>query len=134
MYTFSAKWHTALVAVVLGLTAGGADAQVKGKTKPAGGEKPKTGTPAAAGQSGVGVSLANMDRNVSPCDNFFQFSSGSWMKNNPVPAAETRYGAFDELADRNRAVERRILEKAAADRTAKPGTNVRKVAISTPPR
>ena len=52
---------------------------------------------------------------------------GNWLKNNPIPASETGWGAFNQLRDRNRDVARGILEKAAADRTAKPGTNAQKV-------
>ena len=78
-------------------------------------------------QQGVGINLANIDRSVAPCEDFYHFANGSWIKNNPVPAAETRWGSFNELADRNIAVEKRILVKAAANRAAKPGTNEQKV-------
>ncbi|WP_310394229.1 M13 family metallopeptidase N-terminal domain-containing protein, partial [Hymenobacter sp.] len=131
MKQFSFMRRAALSAALLGLVAGAAQAQTKVKTKSTSGGKQKTTMPAAAaspaGQTGTGISLANLDRSVAPCDDFFQFASGSWLKNNPIPAAETRWGAFNELADRNQAVARRILEKSAADRTAKPGTNAQKV-------
>ncbi|MDO7886948.1 M13 family metallopeptidase [Hymenobacter cheonanensis] len=79
-------------------------------------------------QKGVGINLANIDQSVSPCEDFYHYANGNWIKNNPVPAAETRWGAFNELGDRNIAVEKRILVKAAADaRTAKPGSNEQKV-------
>ncbi|NML64796.1 M13 family metallopeptidase [Hymenobacter sp. RP-2-7] len=79
-------------------------------------------------QQGVGINLANLDKSVSPCQDFYHYANGNWLKNNPIPAAETRWGAFNELGDRNQAIEKRILEKAAADaRTAKAGTNEQKV-------
>jgi putative endopeptidase len=79
-------------------------------------------------QKGVGISLANIDQSVSPCEDFYHYANGNWIKNNPVPAAETRWGAFNELQDRNIAVEKSILMKAAANsRTAKPGSNEQKV-------
>ncbi|MGI4835711.1 MAG: M13 family metallopeptidase [Janthinobacterium lividum] len=79
-------------------------------------------------QQGVGITLANLDKSVSPCQDFYHYANGNWLKNNPVPAAETRWGAFNELADRNQGIEKRILEKAATDaRTAKAGTNEQKV-------
>ncbi|WP_236049691.1 M13 family metallopeptidase [Hymenobacter negativus] len=115
----------ALSAAVLALTAGAVQAQTKIKTKSSSAGKQKVAVSAPTG--GTGISLANLDRSVSPCDNFFQFASGTWLKNNPIPAAETRWGAFNELADRNQAIERRILEKAANDRMARPGTNLQKV-------
>ncbi|GAB3294498.1 M13 family metallopeptidase [Hymenobacter humi] len=127
MHQFSFVRRAALSAALLGLVAGAAQAQqTKIKTKSSAG-KTKTTLPAIPGQSGVGVTLANLDRSVAPCDDFFQFANGTWIKNHPIPAAETSWGSFIELRDRNRGVARRILEKAAADRTAKPGSNMQKV-------
>ncbi|MEL5992883.1 M13 family metallopeptidase [Hymenobacter segetis] len=128
MSKYSFTGRVALSAAMLSLAAAGAaQAQTKIKTKSSSDGKHKTTVPANVGQTGTGISLANMDKSVSPCDNFFQFASGTWLKNNPIPAAETRWGAFNELADHNQAIERRILEKAANDRMAKPGTNLQKV-------
>ena len=107
------------------LLAGSAQAQTKIKTKSSAGKEKITVS--TTGQSGVGVTLANLDRSVAPCDDFFRFANGNWMKNNPIPASETGWGSFNQLRDRNRGVARRILEKAAADRTAKPGSNMQKV-------
>ena len=115
-----------LTAAVLGLAAGAGQAQTKVKTK-SNGVKTKTTMPTAATQTGVGISRANMDMTASPCDNFFQYASGGWVKNNPIPAAESRWGSFNELGNRNQAIERRILEKAANDRMTRPGTNLQKV-------
>jgi putative endopeptidase len=117
--------RAAFAAAVLALTAGTAQAQTKIKTKSSSAGKQKTTV--ATPTSGTGITLANLDRSVAPCDNFFQFASGSWLKNNPIPASETRWGSFQELANRNQEIERRILEKAANDRMARPGTNLQKV-------
>ena len=76
---------------------------------------------------GIGLNVANRDLSTSPCDNFFQYASGSWLKDNPIPAAETRWGSFNELADKNNAVMRQILDEAAANTTAAKGTNAQKV-------
>ncbi|MET4075037.1 M13 family metallopeptidase [Hymenobacter sp. UYCo722] len=116
----------AALLAALGLAAGAAQAQTKVKTK-SNGVKTKTTVPATPGQSGVGITLANLDRTVEPCDDFYRFANGNWMKNNPIPASETGWGGFNQLRNRNRDVARGILDKVAADRTAKPGSNAQKV-------
>jgi putative endopeptidase len=118
--------NRASLLAALGLAAGAAQAQTKVKTK-SNGVKTKTMVPATTGQSGVGITLANLDRSVEPCDDFYRFANGNWMKNNPIPASETGWGGFNQLRNRNRDVVHGILEKVAADRTAKPGSNAQKV-------
>ena len=126
MHQFSFVRRAAFSAALLGLVASAAHAQTKVKTKSSAG-KQKTTVPAGTGKAGVGINLANIDKSVPPCDDFFQYASGTWLKNNPIPAAETRWGSFNELGNSNQAIQRRILEKSAADRTAKPGTDAQKV-------
>ena len=55
-----------------------------------------------------------MDPSANPCIDFYQYACGGWIANHPIPADETRWGTFDELAERNRAILRGILEKASA--------------------
>ncbi|PSR53563.1 peptidase M13 [Adhaeribacter arboris] len=76
---------------------------------------------------GVGLDRANLDTTQSPCEDFFQYANGGWIKNNPVPAAESRWGSFNELADKNYAVQRAILTEAAANSAASKGSNTQKV-------
>lgn len=59
-------------------------------------------------------SVANMDTSVDPSVDFFHYASGTWMKQNPVPADKSRWTGFDELQDRNWRLIRSILESSAA--------------------
>jgi putative endopeptidase len=59
-----------------------------------------------------GFDLTAIDRSVDPCVDFYQYSCGNWMKSNPIPPDQSRWGRFNELGDRNLHVLRDILEKA----------------------
>src|ERR1700724_3466130 len=43
----------------------------------------------------------NMDKSVKPGDDFFEYADGNWVKNNPIPAKETRWGSFGILNQEN---------------------------------
>ena len=70
--------------------------------------------PAVAAAPAFGFSISSLDTSVSACANFFQFSCGNWVKANPIPNDQARWGTFNELADRNRNTLRTILDAAVA--------------------
>ena len=55
----------------------------------------------ASAQLRSGINLADLDTNVRPADDFYEYACGGWMKANPLPAAYSRYGSFDRLAEDN---------------------------------
>src|SRR5208282_4567429 len=86
------------------------------------------GSPAADDASaGHGFDLANLDRSVTPCDDFYKFADGGWMKNNPIPADRAAWATFEKLDEHNEEALRQILEEAAKDKTAKPGSNWQRI-------
>ena len=73
---------------------------------------PSTATdPPPASKSEGGFDINALDKSVDPCVDFYQFACGGWRKANPIPADQTRWGRFNELAERNRKVLHDILEQ-----------------------
>lgn len=66
----------------------------------------------AAEKNPLAFDVSSLDRSVDACTNFYEFACGGWRKANPIPGDQTRWGRFNQLADRNRDVLREILEKA----------------------
>src|SRR5206468_1396527 len=56
----------------------------------------------------------NMDTSVKPQDDFYLYANGTWIKNNPIPPEYSRWAAFNELDEKNKAALLEIVEKAAA--------------------
>ncbi|MCU0423256.1 MAG: M13 family metallopeptidase [Bacteroidia bacterium] len=67
-----------------------------------------------------GVDVSAMDTKAKPQDDFFNYANGGWINNNPIPASEGRWTAFNIVNERNNELLRKILEDAAK---LKPGAS-----------
>ena len=56
---------------------------------------------AGLAQNQSGIKMENLDKSVRPADDFYEFATGGWQKNNPLPASYSRFGSFDQLQEDN---------------------------------
>uniref|UniRef100_A0A8C9WAF4 Neprilysin n=1 Tax=Scleropages formosus TaxID=113540 RepID=A0A8C9WAF4_SCLFO len=57
--------------------------------------------------------LENMDPTVDPCENFYQYACGGWLKRNIIPETSARHSTFDILRDELEVVLKGVLEGPA---------------------
>ncbi len=74
-------------------------------------------------QINPGIVLTNMDTMMLPGNDFNFYANGVWLKNNPVPATESRWGSFNEIEDRNLEKLRSIVNEVSSDKNAAKGTD-----------
>jgi len=48
-------------------------------------------------KNGWGFDVRDIDSKVRPQDDFFHYASGEWIRKNPIPKAESRWGSFTKL-------------------------------------
>ena len=87
---------------------------------------PTTITPVKPMFGEHGFDMSGLDRTVNACDNFYQFAVGNWRAQNPLPAAYSRFGRFEQVAERNRETLHAILEEASK-KTNPPGSSAQKI-------
>ncbi|XP_003891051.4 membrane metallo-endopeptidase-like 1 isoform X1 [Papio anubis] len=63
--------------------------------------------------------LQNMDPTTEPCNDFYQFACGGWLRRHVIPETNSRYSIFDVLRDELEVILKAVLENSTAkDRPA----------------
>jgi putative endopeptidase len=70
---------------------------------------------------------ANIDSKESPGKDFYRYANGAWLKNNPIPATENRWGIGNLVKDEIYVKLKKISEDAAATKDAPKNTTTQRI-------
>ncbi|WP_374596723.1 M13 family metallopeptidase [Brevundimonas sp.] len=80
-------------------------------------EIPSTDAPAIGT---FGFDVEGMDTSVRPGDDFNRFANGTYLRNTPIPADKSSYGAFHKLDDQAQLDLRALVDESAANPGSSP--------------
>ncbi len=61
-----------------------------------------------------GIETADLDKKVQPCDDFYEYSNGTWRAQNPIPASMDRWSRRWQAGEANKDQLRVILDELSA--------------------
>ena len=79
------------------------------------------------GKAVSGIELQHVSKTITPGTNFYEYVNEGWLKSTEIPADRSNYGSFSVLEDETKAAIRTLIEAAAADTSAAPGSDAQKV-------
>ena len=72
------------------------------------------------------IDVINLDTKTLPGESFYQYATGGWQKNNPIPDEYARYGSFDKLRENNQIQIQELIQELVTQNNAY-GSNGQKV-------
>ncbi len=73
------------------------------------------------------INPANMDKNVKPGNNFYEYVNGGWIKNHPIPPEYSQYGAFTVLYENNQKELKALVKEISEKKDVKKGSIGQKI-------
>jgi putative endopeptidase len=70
-------------------------------SQPLSAQQPAAPQPLQAMPYSPSLDVTSLDRSVDPCVDFYKFSCGGWMKNNPIPSDQASWDVYSKLANEN---------------------------------
>ncbi|MBN2638811.1 MAG: M13 family metallopeptidase [Bacteroidales bacterium] len=73
------------------------------------------------------INPANMDKNILPGNNFYEYVNGNWIKDHPVPPEYSSYGAFTVLYENNEKELKDLIDEISKKKDAPMGSIDQKI-------